>query len=487
MSEGYLVRRGGSGGGAGDLAIFTGSTLPTNEPYGVYANTGTRNVNGIIVDMPVDSQYSLLTYVNTFNPRGIGINNEETQGMYRYGNANFYLYDIASNTSTIVKETSLLASGYSSCVYTGNNTYTLSMYRDNDSCNHIYTIDVDSTSMTDRTNFSLGNYVSAYESTLIQNDTVIQFLFATHNSSLTTSYPTVGQVDTTSWVPSIFWSQAIYSATTYAWCPDYEKDGTWWILQSKYTTSGSYRINKVSFIDTNGVTHELPQSSWFQSKPGVLFSMNGKLYSAGTLSLPAQVQGIGFQPENKEGLSLGSFTQVYEGTISYFLATSHYDVGFSTTSPTSAWWVSDTALNRFVVSPNAYPDNYVVVRSSRKSIYAHDLSTWVVRDKSLERVELSSFSKIFDESMIKWLDKYDDKQREDFVNALFMVFDRAGVNNLNDVLENKKLILKLVMETNGIDKKTRNIMKDFIYVLFRDFKDEKIDSLFDFKKKGKKK
>lgn len=132
-----------------------------------------------------------------------------------------------------------------------------------------------------------------------------------------------------------------------------------------------------------------------------------------------------------------------------------------------------------------HDDNYVVVRSSRKSIYAHDLSTWVVRDKTLERVQLSSFSKIFDESMIKWLDKYDDKQREDFVNALFMVFDRAGVNNLNDVLENKKLILKLVMETNGIDKKTRNIMKDFIYVLFRDFKDEKINPLFEFKKKGR--
>ena len=378
MSEGYLVRRGGSGGGAGDLAIFTGSTLPSNEPYGVYANTGTRNVNGIIVDMPVDSQYSLLTYVNTFNPRGIGINNEETQGMYRYGNSNFYLYDIASNTSTVIKETSLSVGGYSSCVYTGNNTYTLSMYRNNDSCNHIYTIDVDSTSMTDRTFFNYGDNVSAYESTLIQNNSVIQLLFATHNTSITTSYPTIGQVDTTSWVASTFWSQAVYSTTTSAWCPDYEKDGAWWIIQSAYTTSGSYRINKVSFIDTNGVSHDFPQSSWFQSKPGVLFSMNGRLYSAGTLSLPAQVQGIGFQPENKEGLSLGSFTQVYEGTISYFLATSRYSVGFSTTSPTSAWWVSNTALNRFVISPSAYPNNYVVVKLSNT---AENLATIVSSDE----------------------------------------------------------------------------------------------------------
>ena len=366
MSEGYLVRRGGSGGGTGDLAIFTGSTLPTNEPYGVYANTGTRNVNGIIVDMPVDSQYSLLTYVNTFNPRGIGINDEETQGMYRYGNSNFYLYDIVSNTSTVIKETSLSVSGYSSCVYTGNNTYTLSMYRSSDTSNHIYTIDVDSTSMTDRTTFSLGNNVSAYESTLIQDGSVIQFLFATH-SLISPSYPTIGQVDTTSWTTSIFWTQAAYSTDKNAWCPDWEKDGTWWILRSNYTTSGPYNINKVSFIDTNGVSHDFPQSSWFKSRPGVLFSMNGKLYSAGSLSVPSRVSGIGFQPENKEGLSLGEFSQVYEGTISYFLVNNNYKVGFSTTSPTSAWWVSDTALNRFVVSPESYPDGYVVIKLSSVS------------------------------------------------------------------------------------------------------------------------
>lgn len=131
-------------------------------------------------------------------------------------------------------------------------------------------------------------------------------------------------------------------------------------------------------------------------------------------------------------------------------------------------------------------DNYEVVRSNRRSIYAHDLSTWVVKDKYLERASLSSFSKIIDESMIRWLDKYDDSEREKFVDALFMVFDRASVVSLNDILDNKKLILKLVMETKGIDKKTRKMMKEFVHVLFEYFKGEKIDPLFDFKGKIKK-
>lgn len=132
-----------------------------------------------------------------------------------------------------------------------------------------------------------------------------------------------------------------------------------------------------------------------------------------------------------------------------------------------------------------HTDNYIVVRSAKKSIYSHDLSTWVVRDDRLERVELSSFSKIMDEGMIKWLDKYNDEKREKFVDALFMVFEKANVVSLNDILENKKLILKLVMETKEFDKETKSIIKDFIYVLFKYFKDEKINPLFDFRGKNK--
>jgi phosphoribosylformimino-5-aminoimidazole carboxamide ribonucleotide (ProFAR) isomerase len=125
-----------------------------------------------------------------------------------------------------------------------------------------------------------------------------------------------------------------------------------------------------------------------------------------------------------------------------------------------------------------HSDNYISVRSLKKNIYAHDLLTWVVKDKKLERRELSTFSKILDDSIIKWLDKYDDEVREKFVEALFLVFERAGVFSLVDVLENKKLIIKLMMETKGIDKETVKIMKDFIAVFFKYFKDVKIDPLF---------
>lgn len=127
-----------------------------------------------------------------------------------------------------------------------------------------------------------------------------------------------------------------------------------------------------------------------------------------------------------------------------------------------------------------HSSDYIVIRSFKKSIYAHDMATWVVRSNELERCELSSFSKIFDDGMNDWLNQYDDEQREKFVEALFMVFERANIKSLIDLKENKALIIRLIMQTKGIDKKTRVILKDFIYVVFKYLKEAIKDSKFWF-------
>ena len=123
-------------------------------------------------------------------------------------------------------------------------------------------------------------------------------------------------------------------------------------------------------------------------------------------------------------------------------------------------------------------DKYKVIKSTKKSIYAHDIATWVIDDNKLKESKLSSFSVFLDNGMIKWLDKYNDDERKNFVESLFMVFDRASIVNLVDILNNKKLILKLIMETKDIDKKTKRMLREFIFVLFSYFKENKIDSLF---------
>lgn len=124
-----------------------------------------------------------------------------------------------------------------------------------------------------------------------------------------------------------------------------------------------------------------------------------------------------------------------------------------------------------------HDDNYFVVRSYKKSIYSHSLDTWVVQDNKLEQAPLSSFSKIFDESMINWLDMYSDEERRMFVDALFLIFEQAGIVSLKDILNNKKIIFKLIMKSNQFDKKTKSMIRDFLYVFFSCFKEIKSQEL----------
>ena len=110
--------------------------------------------------------------------------------------------------------------------------------------------------------------------------------------------------------------------------------------------------------------------------------------------------------------------------------------------------------------------NVEVVRSFRKSLFAHDPLTWVVKDKEFERVELSDFSKKLDVTLHDLVEKYDEEQWEKNVNELFEVFNRANVVSLVDVLENKKLIFTLISESKDMNSETRKFSREVIFIMF---------------------
>lgn len=120
-----------------------------------------------------------------------------------------------------------------------------------------------------------------------------------------------------------------------------------------------------------------------------------------------------------------------------------------------------------------HSSNYKVVLSSKKGILAHDLLTWQVNDREFITSELSTFSKILEKSMLEWVNKYDDFQRKVFTDSLFRVFERANVHSLVEVMDNKKIILKLIFESRGIDKTTKRMLREFIWVIFEYTKDYK--------------
>ena len=93
--------------------------------------------------------------------------------------------------------------------------------------------------------------------------------------------------------------------------------------------------------------------------------------------------------------------------------------------------------------------------------------SWVVEDKQFQRTDISSFSGNLMERIANWVYQYDRKQRERFVVALFSVFDRAGIKSIIDMVENKKLILKFILETKDIEAEVTKMIKDFVMMVIQ--------------------
>ena len=142
--------------------------------------------------------------------------------------------------------------------------------------------------------------------------------------------------------------------------------------------------------------------------------------------------------------------------------------------------------NNSIVGIILYHSDMYVIKSMKKGVFSHDVMSWVVKDKELERADLSPFSKELHDRLIQWIEKYDIETRKKFVASLFSVFDRAGVNSIIDIFENKKLILKLILETKEIEHDIRVMIKDFLLLLFQTSSEVKIEEIkMMFQKKGR--
>lgn len=124
-----------------------------------------------------------------------------------------------------------------------------------------------------------------------------------------------------------------------------------------------------------------------------------------------------------------------------------------------------------------HDSNYIVIKSTKKSIYAHDFMTWVTEETHFKKSGLSTFSKIIENSTTKWLNTYNYEERELFIEALFKIFDDLNITSLLDIKANKKLILNIITKTKNIDSKTKEMLLHFSNLIIKYFKDASIEEL----------
>lgn len=106
-------------------------------------------------------------------------------------------------------------------------------------------------------------------------------------------------------------------------------------------------------------------------------------------------------------------------------------------------------------------DVYHVVKSSKKTVLGHAMSTWQIKDDKLVEEELSEKSKRLEKSFIKWLDNHDDEERLKLINNMFKVFEDADITRVIDIPKIKNLI-KVIRNIHNVDKETKNLFADFV-------------------------
>ncbi len=113
-----------------------------------------------------------------------------------------------------------------------------------------------------------------------------------------------------------------------------------------------------------------------------------------------------------------------------------------------------------------HEENYEVVKSVQVGIMQHDSSSWeVLGSKFIHLNTISEESRKIDRTLKNWLNEMDNKQREDFVDAVYETLTATNAATLTDISTDK---IKLLKAWNGLNEENKNIIMKSIRLLFKE-------------------
>ena len=117
--------------------------------------------------------------------------------------------------------------------------------------------------------------------------------------------------------------------------------------------------------------------------------------------------------------------------------------------------------------------NDIVVKSNALMLFSHIPSSILIEDDHFIRTELVGASKIFDEGMTVWLDKYNYEQRKYFVKEAFNVFRENGIVSILELRTNYNKLIKVMKSSSKVSDKTKEMFNDLLQI-FNKIRKEKI-------------
>jgi len=125
-------------------------------------------------------------------------------------------------------------------------------------------------------------------------------------------------------------------------------------------------------------------------------------------------------------------------------------------------------------------DHDKVIKASNKGVLSHAANFWVVDDDQFVPSVLNPMSQKLDVRLRDWLNKYNDKDKFNFVSNLDMLLRRANVSSALELVSKNTKLFRLLRETNDIDEETKKQLNELLSIVIDCFKATKKEEFNDF-------
>ena len=109
---------------------------------------------------------------------------------------------------------------------------------------------------------------------------------------------------------------------------------------------------------------------------------------------------------------------------------------------------------------------YNPVKTSKKYILGHLITSWKIDDNKLLEGKLSLTSKRLEKSIISWLDNHNDYQRRIMIDNIFKILEENGINSTIELMKITNII-KIISKSKNIDKQTKELAIDLLSFSFK--------------------
>ncbi|MDG5788580.1 DUF2974 domain-containing protein [Evansella sp. AB-P1] len=117
-----------------------------------------------------------------------------------------------------------------------------------------------------------------------------------------------------------------------------------------------------------------------------------------------------------------------------------------------------------------HEEEYIIVKSSEKTLLQHDPLAWEVLGNEFVCVtHITKESRLLDATLKDWLDKMTEAERSQFVDALFLIFETMNVEKLEDLTQEKwKRMIEIIKAVNNMEPENKKVLTKTIKLLFNE-------------------